>query len=212
MQAVYNLIIDSPYKIPGFFEVSGKADINISTGKVPQTIESPLEETPFYQISKNEFLINIPNIARYYVCNGSEITIEAYTKATENDIIFFLMDTPFTVLLQQRGILSLRGTALEKDGEAILFVGPAGTGKSTVAEAFIQKGFNLVSDGIIVTDGKFVFPGRNFLSLWKDMAVKAGYDIEKLIKIRSCLERYWVEYKQEFFLNEPLKIKKIFSF
>jgi hypothetical protein len=212
MQLVYNLKIDSPYLIPGFQEIyDNKPDINIYSGFVPQTIANALAKTPFYQISMTEFLLTVPNIAKYYVCNSSEIRIERAPKATEDDITLFLMDSPFTILLQLRGLISLRGTAITKNGKAIVFSGRTKLVKSALADALIRNGYKLVSDGNIVTDGKQIFPGRSYISLWKDMALKAGYDLQKLIPVRQSLERYWIDC-QDSFQNAPIPLKKIYLF
>ena len=52
-------------------------------------------------------------------------------------------------LLMQRKILPLHGSAIAIDGKAYALIGDSGAGKSTLASAFLNKGYQLLSDDVI---------------------------------------------------------------
>jgi hypothetical protein len=51
-------------------------------------------------------------------------------------------------LLRQRGYLALHASGVAIDGQAILFVGNSGSGKSTTAAAFHARGHDLLADDV----------------------------------------------------------------
>lgn len=66
---------------------------------------------------------------------------------------FFMMQTmatgfAFSILLRQRGFLTLHASILQKYDKTIGFVGDSGCGKSTLAEYFSQQGYSVLSDDI----------------------------------------------------------------
>jgi hypothetical protein len=55
-------------------------------------------------------------------------------------------------LLYQRGLFPLHGSAVETPLGAMIFVGEQGVGKSTLAAAFHQKGYRLLSDDVCAVE------------------------------------------------------------
>jgi hypothetical protein len=75
-------------------------------------------------------------------------------------------------LLYQRGAQVLHGSAVAVQGEAVAFVGSKGTGKSTMAAAMVDSGYQLVADDIVAltpqTSCLHVIKSPPFLKLWPD--------------------------------------------
>ncbi|MCF8218161.1 MAG: hypothetical protein K9I29_05535 [Bacteroidales bacterium] len=169
-------------------------NVDIKYGSVPDYLETPIEQNPFFEISTNEFLLKIPEIAAFYVTNGEQIIVEKTKNRNHNEILLFLMDSVFAVLMHQKGLLSFRGTALEKDGKGILLGGSGGAGKSTLArELMSHNNFNLISDGHVFSDGKSFFSGFQMLTLWQDIVEYYSYGLKSLIRPRTKLNKFWVE-------------------
>ena len=169
-------------------------DIEIKYGTIPDFLDAPVEKNPFFEISTNEFLLRVPGIAGFYVANGKQIIVDKSKNTSHNEILLFLIDSVFAVLMHQKGLLSFRGTALEKDGKGILLGGSGGSGKSTLAaELLLHHNFNLIADGHIISDGKYFFSGFQMLTLWQDIVEYYGFDKEKLIRPRPELNKFWLE-------------------
>jgi len=210
MQSIYQLPVSAPFLIPGFpSSMAKKPEILIRFGHLPAEIQEPTDSTPYFQISTSSFLLKIPGIACYLVKNQNEIVIAPEANVEDDEIALFLMDMPFTVLLQLRGFITFRGTALTKNGQARLLLGPAGTGKSTLAEKLLQHGYSLFSDFQVVADGEKIYPGRNFLSLWQDIVEQAGYDSEKLERVRKKLNLYRI-YPDNVLEKQSFPLERIF--
>lgn len=104
-------------------------------------------------------MFQVADTAIFAIQNGDTIQVSPMAGADEAKIRLFLLGTCMGALLMQRKILPLHGSAIAIDGKAYAFVGHSGAGKSTLASAFINKGFQLLSDDVIaVTLRNLVFP------------------------------------------------------
>jgi hypothetical protein len=86
----------------------------------------------------------------------------------------YLLGPILGLLLRLRGITCLHASAVNFGGQGIVFVGPAGAGKSTTAAAFARDGHAVLSDDIVALverKGSFlVMPAYPHLCLWPDSA------------------------------------------
>lgn len=89
------------------------------------------------------------DVARFLIEGGRRITVDVVGEVEDDVIAARVLGEIFATLLRQRGLLVLHACAVEKDGEAIAFVGESGWGKSTLAEAFCQRGYALVTDDVL---------------------------------------------------------------
>lgn len=84
------------------------------------------------------------------------------------------------MLLADRGVLMLHGSAVDSGGFAVAFIGISGRGKSTLAASFAANGFPFLSDDSIrlePTEAAYLAtPSYPFIRLWRDSdeAVLAG--------------------------------------
>lgn len=107
-----------------------------------------LEQTNF--VMQDEcFMFHIPDTAIYAVRGGREIEVCSYSGADPDTVRLYVLGTCMGVLLMQRRILPIHGSAIVIGGRAYAFVGESGAGKSTLAAAFTQAGYRMVSDDVI---------------------------------------------------------------
>ena len=173
-------------------------DIVIEYGKTPVTLPNSLFKGVRFQAAPGEFLLRVDNIARYYVQNGSRITITPDNGANEDDILIFLMGSVMGALLHQRNILTLHAGAIVVDGGSVIFTGPSGVGKSTLTAGFHSRGYPFLADdvcAITVHNGRpAVIPGFPRLKLWADVLKKLGTGGNGLKSVRRSpnLEKYFL--------------------
>ncbi len=130
--------------------LSGEPEVTIYLGKVPAAITDVVEETDIYQVSRNELIMRMPGVANYYATNGNRMIVELEKSAEGHVVCEFLLDLPLGVLLLQRGIIALHGSAVVVDGHAVVFTGVCGAGKSTMAAAFRERGYAMLTDDVAV--------------------------------------------------------------
>jgi len=211
----FGLNIESEIECPLLIAGDGSApDLVIRLGPVPHELRQAQVRESFYQINARHCLLNIDQVARYLVSDGSEIIAEPHPAAAEMDVRLFLLGSAMGALLHQRGIWPLHGSAVASRSGAILFVGDRGIGKSTLAGAFHQRGFRPISDdvcGITAgSDGTIqVWPAIPRIKLWTDSVVKLGGEPNQLTRTHSALDKYEVPLRN--FGRDPVDVQVIYA-
>jgi hypothetical protein len=83
-----------------------------------------------------------------------------------------LWNIPIALCLLHRGDLALHAAAIEINGNALMLVAPGGSGKTTLAAAFAQAGYRVLSEDVtcITIDGQpAIVPGPAMLRLRPDV-------------------------------------------
>lgn len=102
-----------------------------------------------FVIRENVVMFRVPEKAIFLIQNGNEIFVSPINDSDEDYHRLYILGTCMGAILMQRKILPLHGSAIAIDGKAYAFVGDSGVGKSTLASAFLKKGYQLMSDDVI---------------------------------------------------------------
>lgn len=87
------------------------------------------------------------------VHHGREVTVDPSDTADPGFVSAVVTGELFSVVLRQRGLLVLHGSAVAKNGLAVGFVGNSGWGKSTLAASLVERGWRLLADDLLVVHG-----------------------------------------------------------
>lgn len=210
----YGLVIQSELDFHELLEGSGKPDVALRLGQVPAR-ESTSENNPaLFDIHKSEVLLNLHNIAKYWIKNGEEIVIEPAPGSDESEVRLYLFGVCFGILLHQRGILALHASAIKTARGSVLFAGPSGMGKSTLMTAFVNKGYCMLSDdvtGIILNHAgsPIVLPAMPRSKLWSDAVAHLGYELSSLPRLRQSEDKYELNLR-EHFAHLPVPLSHIY--
>jgi hypothetical protein len=105
---------------------------------------------------------------------AATIWIDVAADRTSADVPTYLLGPIIGLVLRLRGLTGLHASAVQIDGRAVVFTGPAGAGKSTLAGAFAVRGFPVMADDTIVLrpHGRewTVSSGYPRLRLWPESA------------------------------------------
>lgn len=102
----------------------------------------------YFQVSPGLFHLTIPKVARYTVKDGNSISIQPQAGTPIDQVRLFMLGSSMGALLYQRGLFPLHGSAVSTRWGAMIFVGPQGMGKSTLAAHFLRRGYSLLSDDV----------------------------------------------------------------
>lgn len=213
---VSGLSVASEIELPGLIGATAgqPPEVTIRRGPVPETLPGATAAGPTWQIAGQQFLLRIPDIARFLLTNGDEIVVAPESTASPADIQIFLLAGAFGILLHQREQIVLHASAVRVGKMAVLFCGPSGAGKSTMAAALAQRGFPLVSEDVcaITTTGPgapVVHPDGRQLKLWAQTIDQLDLAGRRGARVRSSLEKFYVEAHAAF--SEPLPLGAIYA-
>jgi hypothetical protein len=164
----------------------------------------------YYQAKEAELWLNIPNVARFLIKNGSEIIIHPTETIDETSLRVFVLGSCMGALLMQRNLFLLHGNAIKIGDSGVAFVGQSGAGKSTLSAAFFKQGYPILADDIcaINTKGE-ITPSFPQIKLWQDAALALGIETSSLRKIRPSIEKFGVPLSDQFH-KDPLPLKVIY--
>lgn len=209
------LSVKSEIAVPGLFPIAHDRDpdVTVRLGTVCTALENATASGPTWQMAGDRFLLRVPGIARFLLEAGRDITIEAENGTPPADLVIFLLGTVFGILLHQRGQVVLHASAVHVNGKAVLFCGPSGTGKSTMAAALGMRGFDLVTDDLcaitLATAGApTVQPDGRLLKLWSQTIEQLDLVDHRRDAVRTKLEKYYVEPPDAF--SQPLELGAIY--
>jgi hypothetical protein len=158
-------------------------------------------------------LLDVGNVGRFLVEFGRSIVVEPASGIGEDILRPCILGPIFAVLLRQRGLLVLHASSVAIDGEAIGFLGHSGWGKSTLATAFYNQGYSLLTDDVMAIqlgeDNPITLPGYPHVRLLPDSATSLGYDFEALAPIHDGAPKR-NNFLIRGFQQSSLLIKKIY--
>ncbi len=179
-------------------------DLCIRLGPTPTALENPAKQSVLYQAKPNQFLLKLDQVARFWVQDGKQITVEPAADSAEETIRLFLLGSVLGALLHQRGQVILHGSAVETERGAVVFTGPSGVGKSTLAAALHQRGYRVLADDVcsliydVATQQALVYPGLAHLKLWADATEKLALTAVATRRVRPELEKYALSLQGDF--------------
>jgi hypothetical protein len=170
-------------------------EINIRLGSVPVSLPHGTEVDPDCFLTRSEYLLRVPGIARYLVLEGREVIVEPADGALALDVRAYLLGTIFAVLCHQRGLLPLHASAVSSNGGVIAFLGHSGEGKSSLAANLARRGFPIVADDICLVDARgagpaMVIPVAPWLKLWRTSLDQLGLAAHGLDPVFSQDDKY----------------------
>jgi hypothetical protein len=172
--SAYGLIIKCAVPLPDLVESDGPADVVMRFGKVALT-DAPQPNSDFRMHFKGgRAYISYRGLGSCEVIHGREIIGDPEKNLDENVVSILALGPGMSMLLHQRGFLTLHASCVKIGETAVAFMGSSGSGKSTIAAAMHVRGHGVVSDDVTVIDNfgpePAAYPGYPGLHLLPDMA------------------------------------------
>ncbi len=168
-----------------------------------------------FVIKESFMMFQVPGVAIYLVKEGNKIIVSPLVGSDEDEIRLYLLGTCMGIILLQRKILPLHGSVIAIDGKAYAFVGDSGAGKSTIATAFLSKGYSLLTDDVIpiqfTKEGTpVVFPSYPHQKLWQESLTQFGMDSSQYRPLVVRETKFAVPVSSQF-SRESLPLGGIFE-
>ena len=133
---------------------------------------------------------------------GAEIWALWPEPLTLEDAATYLLGPIMGFVMLRRGVVCLHASAIAIGDEAIALVGPAGSGKSTTAAAFADRGYSVLAEDVVTLDDRddhfLIQPAYPCIRLWP-ASVKALYGTEAhLPKLTPNWEKRYLDLSKRF--------------
>ena len=174
---------------------SGHIPVGIRLGAVLEDIDGAAYGR-LCQVAASEYLLNIPQVARFHVTNGNSVRVQMAEDAPGADVSAFLLGSVFGALCHQNGLLPLHASSVRTGDGVTAFLGDSGAGKSTLAACLQGHGFPIVSDDICVLEddaasGEMrVIPVAGWLKLWRASLNHLGETPDERNRVFSADDKY----------------------
>lgn len=191
----YGLTLASSIELPELRPSDAEPVVTVRSGPVPAVLDAPHKTGALFQAAPGEYLLRIAGIGAYWVRGGTDIVIEAAPECAAATVRSFLLGSPLTALLHQRGALVLHAAAMAGGRGAVLIAGHSGAGKSTTVATLMRRGHRVLADdaAAVVSDaggGLTVHPGFPQINLWRDALDRLGESGEAMPRARERIDKY----------------------
>ena len=186
--SAYNLCIHSDIPLPNLPPGGASPDVTIRLGELSK---EELGRGPSGGLRTANRLLYEPlaSDVLFSIEDGRTMLIQPQKPMELEVLQGWVVGIFMAVLLRQRGLLVLHGSAVVKDGEAVAFLGSSGWGKSTLAEAFLQRGYHFLTDDMLALDMRgeraVVLPGHRFIRLHEDSGTQLVEGFDSLPTVSS---------------------------
>ena len=210
----YGVNIKSDFEVPDLTkDKSESTDVIFKYGSLSIEIKSGERGAMLYNPVNSEFIFSISDIATYCITQGKKIIVDPEPGSTMEDVHVYLLGTAFGILLHQRGILPIHGSAILNRNDAVIFAGDSSSGKSTLAAGCAVRGYGVISDDISAlsitnTSKVTIFPGIPHIKLCKDSIEYFGL-YNQLVSRTPNQEKGKVDIPRSNFISEPSVLSKI---
>ncbi len=213
---VSGLTVDSDIALPSFAELdrAGVPDIVVSAGAIPEHVADVRLIGPNWYLGQDRIVLGIPGVVRMMMRGGDTLIYAVEPGAAPEEVAIFLTGTGIGILLHQRRAIVLHASAVRVGDHAVLFCGPSGEGKSTLAAALCEAGHDLVADDfcrIELRDGAapLVHPDGRQMRLWEDATDGLGIAARRGAQVRSAIRKFYVAPRTVS--GRPLPIGAIYA-
>lgn len=190
----FGLGVHSELSLPELVRSVSQPDITIRVVNNDGLVTSSSPDRIAIEATANEARLVYDPVGTVSIRNGSEIVIAPAPHADEQELRFCLLGPAMALALHQRGRLVLHASACWVNGQAIAFLGAAGSGKSTMAAAMVARGHPVITDDLVVVSFEdrtkvVVYPGFPVLKLWPEAAAILGGDHAALPRVSPKIEK-----------------------
>lgn len=172
-------------------------------------------DSDYIAITENTVYVRVPDTGIFGMESGNTIYVSLFPEANQDKVRLYLLGTCMGIILMQKRILPLHGSAIEIDGKAYAIVGQSGAGKSTLSTYLLNKGYRLLSDDLIAVtideqDSPIVMPSYPQQKIWQETIDLLGMSSTGYKPLFERETKFAVPVSERF-CHEPLPLAGVFE-
>lgn len=201
-------------ELPKMNKPEDKVDVVIEIADLSKLWAEYVPERTNFVLTENLLLFESEN-AKFCIQQGKRIIISPLKGMDKEELRILILGICMGVLLVQRKLMPLHGSAIGINGKAYGFIGESGVGKSTIASAFLSRGFQLMSDDLTVLSFSpentlTVTPGYPQQKLWQETLKQFGMVPDRYRSVYQRENKYVIPVSAQY-SPKPLPLAGIFE-
>lgn len=174
--------------------------IRIMRRNTPEEILEQMKQRYTSAGEKESWFYN--STLRCVIKDGQDIYYEPFDDINEQYLRTYILGYGLSMLFLQRGNLTIHGSCVRKDNQAIIISGMSGAGKSTLTSQFLSAGYEFMADDITLVECNeeyaVAYPGFPYQKLCRDVVEKKKLDTKELIYIDEDKDKFLVKWDGEY--------------
>lgn len=211
-----------PELLPWTGDLQAPIDLHIELGAVEAQLPDIQYDGPVLQMSADGTCrFAIESVATYRIAHdGRTIRVQPHPSTDLPAVRTFLFGTVFAIVCQRRTVLPLHACCVKlpspQGDVAVAFTAPSGTGKSTLASAFMRRGYSILADDVTVVSldperGAIALPTFPRVKLWQDAMNQFGHGMDDAERVRQGMDKFSVGLGAEHFAaSTPLRLAALY--
>lgn len=211
----YGIDIKSEMQLPDMpvSESDRPPDVVVKYGQVEPLEKRASGAKLCVQFKNDEAYFYYYKLGMCRVRRGREIIGDPCEGVDQTALGFLAQGPGISVLLHQRGFLTLHASCVATEAGAVAFMGESGSGKSVLAAALHSAGYGLIADDVTVVDSDatepIVYPGYPHCHLMRDAAEYFGHDADKVGHANAMQEKISLDVCQGFSI-QPVVLRRVY--
>ncbi|RIX52616.1 aldolase [Paenibacillus nanensis] len=216
----FGLSIESEFQLPelSFSEHELEEEqpgLTIAGADLMETWDSLNPVGAHLAIEGETVYVRVPDTGIFAMENGQSILVSLFPEANMDKVRLYLLGSCMGVILMQRRILPLHGSAIAINGKAYAIVGHSGAGKTTLSTYLLEQGYQLLSDDLIAVtldqdDNPIVTPSYPQQKIWQETIDLLGMKPERLKPLFERETKFAVPVSDRFH-SSPLPLAGVYE-
>ncbi len=147
--------------------------------------------------------------------DGKTIVCRQWDTATAESFYVYLLGQALSFALVKQGLEPLHATAIVVEGEAVVFLGAAGFGKSSLAACFLATGCRMLTDDLLIlkktSENILAYPGPPRIKLFPNLARKYMGRTAKAIRMNPFTRKMILPLDGGQACSTPVPLRVIYS-
>jgi hypothetical protein len=212
--SAFGLTVRSVLDLPGVPAGRGDPDTFVAFGPVEPDPEAVvLDDRRRVASDGKKATMYWDGFGAVRIVDGREIRVDRVAGVDDGFYRQVVQNIAFGVILHQRGIFTLHGSAVALPGGAVGLVGCKGAGKSTAAGSLLAAGHDLVADDLLAVDlssnPPAIQPGIPNVKLWPESLHALGEDPTALPALFEATEKR-IHDRTDRFVDAPQPLRRIY--